>query len=173
MSPFERLMMNRLDSFEDNQRNLYDLYVSNFQRIDNRFDSMDARFMTLDEQIEAVQNQIFDLQNVDDDEWRKTTGWCIETTDCFFGGCISFSFCCFCSLILMYSKQLSCVISSLCLFVKTNRGRYMLCLISVFFSSPKQFGWVKPYRFLILYLFVVYSDIMLWISVFVSVLTKY
>jgi len=68
MSPFERLMMNRLDSFEDNQRNLYDLYVSNFQRIDNRFDSMDARFMTLDEQIEAVQNQIFDLQNVDDDE---------------------------------------------------------------------------------------------------------
>jgi len=42
MSPFERLMMNRLDSFEENQRNLHDLYVSNFQRIDNRFDSMDA-----------------------------------------------------------------------------------------------------------------------------------
>ena len=63
-----RLMVNRLDSFAENQRNLHDLCVSNFQRIDNRFDSMDARFMTLDEQIEAVQNQIFDLQYVDDDE---------------------------------------------------------------------------------------------------------
>ena len=61
MSPFERLIVNRLDSFAENQRNLHDLCVSNFQRIDNRFDSMDARFMTLDEQIEAVQNQIFDL----------------------------------------------------------------------------------------------------------------
>ena len=68
MSSFEELMMNRLDSFAENQRNLHDLCVSNFQRIDNRFDSMDARFMTLDEQIEAVQNQIFDLQYVDDDE---------------------------------------------------------------------------------------------------------
>ena len=68
MSPFERLMVNRLDSFAENQRNLHDLCVSNFQRIDNRFDSMDARFMTLDEQIEAVQNKIFDLQFVDDDE---------------------------------------------------------------------------------------------------------
>jgi len=68
MSPFERFMMNRLDSFEENQRNLHDLCVSNFQRIDNRFDSMDARFMTLDEQIEVVQNQIFDLQYADDDE---------------------------------------------------------------------------------------------------------
>ena len=54
-------MVNRLDSFAENQRNLHDLCVSNFQRIDNRFDSMDARFMTLDEQIEAVHNQIFDL----------------------------------------------------------------------------------------------------------------
>jgi len=43
MSPFERLMLNRLDSFEENQRNLHDLCVSNFQRIDNRFDNMDAR----------------------------------------------------------------------------------------------------------------------------------
>ena len=71
MSPFERLMVNRLDSFAENQRNLHDLCVRNFQRIDNRFDNMDARFMTLDEQIEAVQNQIFDHQFVDDDEWRK------------------------------------------------------------------------------------------------------
>jgi len=68
MSPFERLMVNRLDSFVENQRNLHDLCVSNFQRIDNRFDNMDARFMTLDEQIEVVQNQIFDLQFADDDE---------------------------------------------------------------------------------------------------------
>jgi len=68
MSSFEELMLNRLDSFAENQRNLHDLCVSNFQRIDNRFDSMDACFMTLDEQIEAVQNQIFDLQYDDDDE---------------------------------------------------------------------------------------------------------
>jgi len=68
MSPFERLMVNRLDSFAENQRNLHDLCVSNFQRIDNEFDSMDARFMTLDEQIKVVRNQIFDLQFADDDE---------------------------------------------------------------------------------------------------------
>jgi len=61
-------MVNRLDSFAENQRNLHDLWVSNFQRIDNKFDNMDARFMTLDEQIEAVQNQILDLQFADDDE---------------------------------------------------------------------------------------------------------
>jgi len=54
MSPFERLMVNRLDSFAENQRSLHDLCVSNFQRIDTRFDNMDARFMTLDEHIEAV-----------------------------------------------------------------------------------------------------------------------
>ena len=68
MSPFERLMVNRLDSFAENQRNLHDLCVSNFQRFDNRFDNMDAHFMTLDEQIEAVHNQIYDLQYGDDDE---------------------------------------------------------------------------------------------------------
>jgi len=67
MSSFESLMVNRLDSFAENQRNLHDLCVSNFQRIDNRFDSMGARFMTLDEQIEAIQNQIFDLQYADDE----------------------------------------------------------------------------------------------------------
>jgi len=68
MSPFERIMVNRLDSFAENQRSLHDLCVSNFQRIDTRFDNMDARFMTLDEQIEVFQNQIFDLQFADDDE---------------------------------------------------------------------------------------------------------
>jgi len=34
MSHFERLMMNKLDSFGENQRNLHDLCVSNFQSID-------------------------------------------------------------------------------------------------------------------------------------------
>ena len=43
MSSFERLMMNRLNSFAENQRSLHDLCVSNFQRIDTRFDNMDAR----------------------------------------------------------------------------------------------------------------------------------
>jgi len=73
MSSFEELMMNRLDSFAENQKNLHDLCTSNFQRMHNRFDSMDSCFMTLDEHIEAVQNQIFDLQYADDDERRKTT----------------------------------------------------------------------------------------------------
>jgi len=68
MSSFERYMVNRLDGFAENQMNLHDLCVSNFQSIDNSFNNMDARFMSLDEQIEAVQNQIFDLQFADDDE---------------------------------------------------------------------------------------------------------
>ena len=62
MSSFERYMVNRLDGFAKNQRNLHDLCVSNFQSIDNKFNNMDTRFMTLDEQIEVVQNQIFELQ---------------------------------------------------------------------------------------------------------------
>jgi len=67
MSSFERYMVNRLDGFAENQRNLHDLCVSNFQNIDNKFNSMDTRFMTLDEQIEVVQNQIFELQYGKDD----------------------------------------------------------------------------------------------------------
>jgi len=67
MSSFERYMVNRLDGFAENQRNLHDLCVSNFQRIDNRFNNMDTRLMTLDEQIEIVQNQIFELQYGKDD----------------------------------------------------------------------------------------------------------
>ena len=51
MSSFERYVVNRLDGFVENQRNLHDLCVSNFQSIDNRFNSMDTRLMTLDEQI--------------------------------------------------------------------------------------------------------------------------
>ena len=62
MSSFERYTVNRLDGFAENQRNLHDLCVSNFQSIYNRFNSMDTWFMILDEQIEAVQNQIFELQ---------------------------------------------------------------------------------------------------------------
>jgi len=48
MSSFERYMVNRLDSFAENQRNLHDLCISNFQSIDNRFNSMNAHFMNLD-----------------------------------------------------------------------------------------------------------------------------
>ena len=67
ISSFERYMVNRLDGFAENQRNLHDLCVSNFHSIDNRFNSMDTWFMTLDEQIEVVQNQIFELQYIKDD----------------------------------------------------------------------------------------------------------
>ena len=67
MSSFERYMVNRLDGFAENQWNLHDLCVSNFQSIDKRFNNMDTRFMNLDEQIEAVQKQIFELQYGKDD----------------------------------------------------------------------------------------------------------
>ena len=56
MSSFERYMVDILDGFAENQRNLHDLCVANFQSIDNRFHSMDTRFQTLDEQIEVVHN---------------------------------------------------------------------------------------------------------------------
>jgi len=62
MTSFESYMVNKLDGFAENQRNLHDLCFSNFQNFDNRFQSMDTRFQTLDEHIEAVQNQIFELQ---------------------------------------------------------------------------------------------------------------
>jgi len=55
MSPFERLMINRMDTFADNQRNLYEMCESKFHK-------MDTRFSTLDEQIEEVQMQILELQ---------------------------------------------------------------------------------------------------------------
>jgi len=61
MSSFERYMVNRLDGFAENQRNLHDLCVTNFLSIDNRFQTMDNLFMTMDENIEVVQNQIFEL----------------------------------------------------------------------------------------------------------------
>jgi len=67
MSSFERYMVDRLDSFAENQRNLHDLCVTNFQNIDNIFQSMDTLFQTLDEHIEVVQNQIFELQYGKDD----------------------------------------------------------------------------------------------------------
>ena len=62
MSSFERYMVNRLDGFAENQRNLHTI-DNRF----NRFNNMDTRFMTLDEQIEVVQNQIFELQYGKDD----------------------------------------------------------------------------------------------------------
>jgi len=55
-----------------------------------------------------------------------------------FSGYISFLCFCFCCLILMYSKQFSFFISSFCLFVKTNRGRFMMCFSLLI--SAKQFG---------------------------------
>jgi len=48
MFSFESYMVNRLDSFVENQRNLHDLCVTNFQNFDNRFQSMDTRFLTFD-----------------------------------------------------------------------------------------------------------------------------
>jgi len=44
MSSFERYMVDKHDGFAENQRNLHDLCVTNFQNIDNRFQSMDTRF---------------------------------------------------------------------------------------------------------------------------------
>jgi len=55
MSSFERLMINRMDTFADNQRNLHEMCES-------RFNNMDTRFSSLDEQIEEVQRQILELQ---------------------------------------------------------------------------------------------------------------
>jgi len=55
MSPFERLMINHMDTFAANQRNLYDM-------CELRFSNMDTRFSTLDEQIQEVQRQILELQ---------------------------------------------------------------------------------------------------------------
>jgi len=60
MSSLERLMINRMDTFADNQRNLYDMCES-------RFNNMDTRFSTLDEQIEEVQRQILELQFLRED----------------------------------------------------------------------------------------------------------
>jgi len=55
MSSFERQMLNRMETFADNQRNLYEMCES-------RFTNMDTRFSTLDEQIEEFQRQILELQ---------------------------------------------------------------------------------------------------------------
>jgi len=53
MSPFERLMLRRMDNFADEQRSHHEFCV--------------ARFQNLDEQIEAVQNHLFELQYGKDD----------------------------------------------------------------------------------------------------------
>jgi len=44
MTSFESYLVNRLDDFAKNQRNLHGLCVSNFQNFDNRFQSMATRF---------------------------------------------------------------------------------------------------------------------------------
>jgi len=51
MSHFERFMVNRMDNFAENQRNLHDFCATNFHNFDDRFQSMDTRFQNLDEQI--------------------------------------------------------------------------------------------------------------------------
>ena len=61
MYPFERFMVNRMDSFAKNQRNLHEFCATNFQNFDGRFQSMDTRFHNLDEQIKVVQNKLFEL----------------------------------------------------------------------------------------------------------------
>ena len=54
MSSFESQMLNRMDTFANNQRNLYEMCES-------RFTSMDTRLSTLDKEIEEVQRQILEL----------------------------------------------------------------------------------------------------------------
>jgi len=44
MSHFERFMVNRMDNFAENQRNLHEFCATNFQNFDDRFQSMDTRF---------------------------------------------------------------------------------------------------------------------------------
>jgi len=54
-SSFEMQMINRMDTFADNQRNLYEMCES-------MFSNMDTQFSTLDDQIEEFQRQILELQ---------------------------------------------------------------------------------------------------------------
>jgi len=62
----------------------------------------------------------------------ETTGWCIETTDCFLWLYQFFLF--FVSVFKTdVLRTIIFLISSFCLFMKTNRGRFMLCLVSVFY----------------------------------------
>jgi len=55
ISPFERLMINHIATFAENQRNLHDLCES-------RFNYTDSRFSNLDEQVKEVHNQLLELQ---------------------------------------------------------------------------------------------------------------
>jgi len=48
MSPFERLMLSRMDNFADEQRSHHEFCI--------------GRFQNLDEKIEAIHNQLFELQ---------------------------------------------------------------------------------------------------------------
>ena len=61
-----------------------------------------------------------------------------------YSGCISFSFLCFCCFKSDVLRTIILFISSFCLFVKTNRGRYMLCLFKVFkFSFSAKTVWMS------------------------------
>jgi len=53
MSPFERLVLSKMNNFADEQRSHHEFCVS--------------RFQNLDEQIEVVHNQLFELQYGKDD----------------------------------------------------------------------------------------------------------
>jgi len=44
MSHFQRFMVNRMDNFAENQKNLHDFCATNFKNFDDRFQSMDTRF---------------------------------------------------------------------------------------------------------------------------------
>ena len=84
----------------------------------------------------------------------------------------SFCFCCFISDVL---RTIILFISSICLFVKTNRERCMLFLMFVWFYFFCKIVWVSKTLqvFAPIFFFIVCSDIMFKISIFVSVLTKY
>ena len=62
MTSFEILMLNRMDSFAEQQNNLYEMCQNRFQQFNQNFQGLDACFGNLDEQIEVIQNQISDLQ---------------------------------------------------------------------------------------------------------------
>jgi len=103
MSPFERLMVNRMDTFVENQRNFYDMCES-------KFNNMDSRFSTLDEQIEEVHKQIMELQFEREDNPSFKIFWFLNNWFCFFYVVINRAF---------------------CLFDETNRGRSWFCNVLI------------------------------------------
>ena len=87
----------------------------------------------------------------------KTTDWLSEQSIVFLLLYLVFKFlsfccCCFNSDVI---KIISCFISYLCLFVKTNRGRYMMCLSFIFYLL-KQFRMSNIFWYLALKYITVY-----------------